>query len=231
MANSHLPPNFPLPFAVPKGTPPKGEGGIRDHLTRAAPDNKPDPVSQKVRCRLAVGSGPGFTHEMACLLRVRLRLAILIVLVGLAFHFLSQLLLPGSGLDHRPIYLLFCGGEIAVMVIASTLLWSRRPLSMDALRILELTIFGSIAAFFGWLQMDTYHDGAVLRAIVVGNEALIFRLVGKSAALRWFLLIVLYGTFIPNTWKRCAAIVGSLALLPLILMIVGSLLDRTTAAS
>jgi serine/threonine-protein kinase len=187
-------------------------------------------VSKKVRCRLAEGSGPGFTHEMACLLRVRLRLAILIVLAGLAFYFLSQLLMLGSRLDHRPIYLLFCGGEIAVMAVASTLLWSRRPLSMNVLRAIELAIFGSIAAFFGWLQVDTYHDGAVLRAIVPGNETLIFRLVGKAAALRWFLLIVLYGTFIPNTWKRCAAIVGSLALLPLILIVVGSLLDKTTAA-
>jgi len=160
-----------------------------------------------------------------------LRLAILIILIGLAFHFLFQLLPPGSGLDHRPIYLLFCGGEIAVTAVASALLWSRRPLSMNALRIVELVIFGSVAVFFGWLQVDTYHDGALLRAIVPGNEALIFRLVGKAAALRWFLLIVLYGTFIPNTWKRCAVIVGSLALLPVILMIVGSLLDRTTAAS
>jgi len=141
-----------------------------------------------------------------------LRLAILIILIGLAFNFLFQLLPPGSGLDHRPIYLLFCGGEIAVMAVASGLLWSRRPLSMNALRIVELVIFGSVAVFFGWLQVDTYHDGALLRAIVPGNEALIFRLVGKAAALRWFLLIVLYGTFIPNSWKRCAAIVSSLAL-------------------
>src|SRR5438552_513936 len=116
-------------------------------LTGPSADDAGGPMSKKVRCRLAVGSGPGFTHEMACLLRVRLRLAILIVLVGLAFHFLCQLLLPGSALDHRPIYLLFCGGEIAVMVVASTLLWSRRPLSMNALRVLELTIFGAIAVF------------------------------------------------------------------------------------
>jgi len=216
---------------------PMAHDGIADpRLTGPYPDRRPSPdargeaVSKKVHCRLAPGSGPGFTHEMACLLRVRLRLAILIVLVGFAFYFLVQLLLTGSALDHRPVYLLFCGGEIAVMVVASTLLWSRRPLSMDALRILELTIFGSIAAFFGWLQVDTFHDGALLRAIVPGNEALIFRLVGKAAALRWFLLIVLYGTFIPNTWKRCAVIVGSLAVLPVILMIIGSQLDKSTAS-
>src|SRR5262249_55714929 len=46
-----------------------------------------------------------------------------------------------------------------------------------------------------------------------------------AAALRWFLLIVLYGTFIPNTWRRCGAVVGSLALLPVGLMVAGSLLD------
>src|SRR5207302_8734109 len=133
----------------------------------------------------------------------RLRLAILIILVGFALHFLRNLLLLGSVFDHRPLWLVFSGCEIAVLAIASALLWSRRPLSTRSLRTLELTIFGMIAAFFGWLQVDTYHDGALLRAVVPGQEAIVFRLVGLSAALRWFLLIVLYGTFIPNTWRWC----------------------------
>lgn len=209
--------------------------GPREHLQeRHSIEPYPDDVrglgSQGRRCRLAVGSGPGFTDEMSCLLRTRLRLAILIILVGFVLHFLRNVLLQGPAFDHRPLWLIFCGCEIAVMVCASGLLWSRRPLSMSHLRALEITIFSSVAAFFAWLQVDTYHDGALLRAIVAGHEALVFRLVGLSAALRWFLLIVLYGTFIPNTWRRCAMIVGSLALLPVILMGAGSLLDRTTAA-
>ncbi len=186
--------------------------------------------SPHVRCRFAVASGPGFTDEMSCLLRTRLRLAILIILVAFAFHFLRNLWLPGLGFDHRPTWLVFSGSEIAVLAVASALLWSRRPLTMRDLRILELGVFGMIAAFFAWLQVDTYHDGALLRAIVPGHETLVFRLVGLSAALRWFLLIVLYGTFIPNTWQRCAVIAGNMALLPLILMAVGSQLDPTTAA-
>jgi len=189
------------------------------------------PVSQKVSCRLVAGSGFGFAHEMACLLRVRLRLAISIIIVGLAFCFLCQLLLlTGGAFGHRSVFLLFCGGVIAVMVVASTLLWSRQTLSMNALRVIELTIFGSIAAFFSWLQLDTYQDGALLRAVVPGNEALIFRLVGKAAALRWFLMIVVFGAFIPNTWQRCAAIAGSLALLPEILIIIGGQIDQTRSA-
>jgi hypothetical protein len=184
-----------------------------------------------LRCRLAVGSGPKFTDEMSWLLRTRLRLAILVVLTGFALHFLRNVLWLGATYDHRPLWLLLSGCEIAVMASALGLLWSRRPLSMRSLRAVEIAIFGSIAALFAWLQVDTYHDGALLRAIVPGHEALIFLLVGKSAVLRWFLLIVLYGTFIPNTWQRCAAMVGSLALLPLALMGIGNQLDKTGGSS
>jgi serine/threonine-protein kinase len=195
-----------------------------------SPDDGRGIVSRKVRCRLAARSGPGFTDEMSGLLRTRLRLAILVILIGFVVHFLRNVLRLGPTFDHRPLWLLLSGCEIAVMASALGLLWSRRPLSLGKLRALELTIFGSVAVFFAWLQVDTYHDGALLRAIVPGHEEQVFRLVGLSAALRWFLLIVLYGTFIPNTWRRCAVIVGSLALLPVVLMGAGSLLDKTTAA-
>jgi serine/threonine-protein kinase len=187
------------------------------------------PVSRKVRCRFAAASGPGFTDEMSCLLRTRLLLALALILGAFGVHFLRNLFSVGAAFDHRPLYLAFCGAEIVVMALVWVLLWSPRPLSMRSLRTLELTVFGLIAVFFAWLQVDTFHDGALLRAIVPGHEGLIFRLVGLAGAFRWFLLIVLYGTFIPNTWQRCAWVVGSLAVFPLGLMIVGSLLDPPTA--
>jgi serine/threonine-protein kinase len=163
---------------------------------------------------------------MSCLLRTRLRLAVLILLAGFGLHFLRNLFLAETAFDHRPVWLVFAGCEIAVMAIASALLWSRRPLSMKCLRGLEWTVFGMIAAFFAWLQVDTYHDRALLRALVPGNEVIVYRLAGVSAALRWFVLIVLYGTFIPNTWQRCATIVAGLAGLPVALLVVGSQLDE-----
>src|SRR5262249_24096298 len=141
-------------------------------------DDDPSVVSRPVRCRLVAGSGPGFSHEMSGLLRTRLRLAILIMLVGFALHFLRSVLLLRSVFDGRPIWLVFGGCEITVMAVASVLLWSRRPLSMGSLRTLEVVIFGMIAAFFAGLQVDTYHDGTLLRAVVPGHEALVFRLVG-----------------------------------------------------
>src|SRR5436305_14210428 len=108
------------------------------HLAELSQHGDRSGVSQHVQCRLAVGSGPGFTDEMSGLLRTRLRLAILVMLVGLALHFLRNLLPLGPAYDHRPLWLLFAGGEIALLAIGSTLLWSRRPLSMGSLRTLEL---------------------------------------------------------------------------------------------
>jgi serine/threonine-protein kinase len=186
-------------------------------------------ISQQVRCRLAMSSEPRFTDEMSCLLRTRLRLAIWIILSGFIVHYLRNLWSWGAAYDHHPIWLVFSGCEILLMAMALALLDTRQLRSMRGLRTVELTIFGSIAAFFAWLQINTYHDGALLRAVIPGHEALVFRLGGLSADLRWFLLIVLYGIFIPNTWQRCAAIVGSLALLPIALLVVGSQLDKHTA--
>jgi serine/threonine-protein kinase len=197
------------------------------HVAELPPGGDRGAASWRVRCRLAAGSGTGFADEMSHLLRRRLRLAILIVLAGFAFLFLRGLLLTSS-FDDRPTWLAFSGCEIAGMVTASALLWGRRPLSMKSLRALELTIFGMIAAFFAWLQVDTYHDGGLLRALVPGHEVMVFRLVGLSAAFGWFLLIVLYGTFIPNTWRRCATVVVSAAVLPVALIVACSQFDRAT---
>src|SRR5207249_7132089 len=129
---------------------------LSPHVTEPSA-RAPDAVSRRMRCRFAKGSdsGPGLTDEMSCLLRTRLRLAILIILSGFTLHFLRNLLLQGYAFDHRPLWLLFTGCEIAVMGIVSALLWSRRPLAMMSLRVLELTICGRIAACVAWLQFVT----------------------------------------------------------------------------
>jgi hypothetical protein len=183
-------------------------------------------VSRPAR-RLAAGSGPHFTEEMSYLLRKRLRLAILIVLAGSGLHFLRSMLL-GPTSDRGMPWLVFRTCELAVLATASALLWGSRPLSMKGLRVLEWTIFGTIAVFFAWLQLNAYGDGASLRALVPGHEAIVFRLVGRFAAFPWFLLIVLYGVFIPNTWRRCATVVAGLAALPVALLVAGSQLEPNT---
>ena len=194
-------------------------------LPEPSPDDGRGKASPKVRCRFAHGSdsGPRLTDDISRQLRTRLRLAVLIILAGFALHFAQNLLLQGPTFDRRPLWLFITGCEIVVLAAVSGLLWGRRPLSMRTLRTLESAIFGMVAAFFGWLQFDAYYDGAFLRAIAPGGEALVFGQVGKASALRWFLLIVLYGTFVPNTWRRCAAVVCVLAAIPLALQLAGAL--------
>src|SRR5262249_542476 len=42
-------------------------------------------------------------------------------------------------------------------------------------------------------------------------------------SLQWFFILTVYGTFIPNTWRRCAAVVAVLAASPLVLFTVQGL--------
>jgi serine/threonine-protein kinase len=116
------------------------------------------------------------------------------------------------------------------MSLLSALLWSKLVLSRWDLRVAELTAFGLIAAFFAWLQVDAYHGDTLLGAIPTELEPAVCRLVGIGCAMRWFILIVLYGTFIPNTWRRCAAIVGTMAFIPIFLIIGGSIFDHGATA-
>jgi eukaryotic-like serine/threonine-protein kinase len=215
-------------FAMGQPTLPPGKLS-EQHFKGSSSDDRRGVVSQKVRCHLAMGTQTGFSGEMSRLLRSRLRLAVLIILVAFCLHFLRILFQIGPHFDHRTPYLWFAGCEIALMAIGLGLLWSHLYLSKGSLRTVELVVFGSIAAFFAWLQVDTFHDGALLRAIAPGNEPTVFRLAGVTADLRWFVLIVLYSAFIPNTWRRCAAVVGFMALLPILLMTAGAQFDKATA--
>ena len=109
----------------------------------------------------------------------------------------QNLLLQGPAFEGRPLWLSLTASEIVALAAVSGLLWSRRPLSMKTLRIVELTIFNMVAAFFAWLQWNAFYDGAFLRGSA-GGGVLVFGQVAKALALRWFLLIVLYGTLFPT---------------------------------
>jgi serine/threonine-protein kinase len=205
----------------------------QDVMTVPLEKGRHDPSGQvteppnHVRCRFARDSAPapGLTGELADVLRTRLRLAILIILGTFVLHFLRTLVLPVPGIEGRPLYLFFSGFEIAIMAGVSALLWSRRALSMRALRVIEVTIFAALALFVMALQIDSYHSGFLMQAVASGQETSVYRLVGIVSVLRWCIVIVLYGTFIPNTWRRSAVVVGCLAAIPIVLMLGDSLID------
>jgi eukaryotic-like serine/threonine-protein kinase len=107
---------------------------------------------------------------------------------------------------------------VAVMVMLIAILWTSWPLSLRALRGMELALFSAAAGLFVYQHLSSYHHGHILEWIKDDeprHKEKIASMVTIAGNMRWFLLIVLYGTFIPNTWRRCATVVGLLAAIPL----------------
>jgi serine/threonine-protein kinase len=96
-------------------------------------------------------------------------------------------------------------------------LWARRRLGERSLRLLELmTLLGALL-FFGphqlyQLQVCQPHFG---RATEVDED--VVDLTGEAIAFRWFMLIVAYGIFIPNSQRRFWSTILVLATVPLVL--------------
>lgn len=169
---------------------------------------------------LAPGSQPHLSDEIHCLLRRRLRVAGLIALAGFGIFLAKLLLYPPPVDGPQPLDLALHAGVVALQLVLGALLWSRVCLSMRALRAIELALFGSMALFFAYFQYSIFHRGAFLRWGLPEFHDRVLTLGTMSNSLRWFILIVLYGTFIPNTWRRCATVVGLLVLTPLVVTLV-----------
>lgn len=177
----------------------------------------PLPPAAKKPCLLALLSGSSASNsvEFACLLRHRLRIAVLIVLVPCVYFVFRQRLEVSVEFAGHDFMQALHVGVIFLTSGLAALLWSRRPLSVRQLRGIEAILFGAIVAFFAVQQYFVFCVDKICRAPDQAGE--LVRLAIASSSIRWFFLIVIYGVFIPNTWKRCALAVGAAALLPVVL--------------
>jgi serine/threonine-protein kinase len=189
----------------------------------------PAPQTQR-RCHVALvgGSGPHITAEVSTLLRHRLALASLVLTSIFSLLLVRNLLLDTDELEYH------CPHSLGLQLLAlftnavlAGLLWSKRELCPSSLRYMELAMFGVVAAFVGWLEWVTFHNGRVLMHAAPGNLEPTIHDATLAASLRWFALLVIYGTFIPNTWRRCLIVVTVLALTPLIICVAAALSDPT----
>ena len=107
---------------------------------------------------------------------------------------------------------------LAFTATSAGVLWSSRPLSLRALRTLEVAGFSSLALCEVWRIAATWRVGELLRHVTADTVGMI--LMSGRQSLIWFAMIVAYGTFIPNTWRRCAVVVGVLTVTPIATVII-----------
>jgi serine/threonine-protein kinase len=119
------------------------------------------------------------------------------------------------------------GAMIFATLLASLLcaavVWTRPSLSLPALRRIELVLFGLAAAFFAKHRFTSLTLGP--EGVWEGpghREMFVIQVVMINNAL-WNFTLICYGVFIPNTWRRCVAVVTGLALVPLAITLLGGL--------
>lgn len=162
--------------------------------------------SARKRVALVEGSSLGATAETRALLRRRLRLMAVVLGGGfLAFLVWRLVATPPTGASSSILY-----GHIGVtvlLVIAVRKLCPTCDLSLGQLRVAEAFIVGGPAVYFAWLSYERLENAAALTE-QYAHVPLI------SGA--WVLLIFSYALFIPNSWRRAAAVIGVLALAPVV---------------
>ncbi len=178
---------LPTPSQPPRPaptTPPSGSGG-----GGAAP-----------RVGVVAGSGVHLSDETRSLLRIRLRAVALAMSCAFGAFLVRDLFLAGHYLD--PFLQTFHVVVVAVFLASFAALSGRRPIALRRLRTLELVLFGMTVAFF-----VSIHYRLVQLRVAEGDRVMLMATV-KNTVLFVFAMIVLYGMFIPNTWRRAAAVVG-----------------------
>ena len=111
-------------------------------------------------------------------------------------------------------------GVTALALFLTVYVWLRRAPDWGELRTIEIVLFGAVAAFFVLLEYQTLVLPPSCGAVPADMEWLVFHWLTVANSFRWFFLIVVYGVFIPNTWRRCALLVGLTAAVATVLAVV-----------
>ncbi len=187
---------------------PRGEAGAALGPARDSfiPDRRLDSVGSE-------------NAELRWLLQQRLRAASVVLVGGFGLFFLRSLLL------HRleSLTVLFHALILILLTLSLGLLSSTWRPTLRELRIYEVGLFATVTVFFmagQYVQMLRY---------VRWPNSMLFLASTKSTVLCSLLVMLSYAIFIPNTWRRAAAVIVPMAVVPLAVLWILALLHPQSA--
>jgi eukaryotic-like serine/threonine-protein kinase len=153
--------------------------------------------------------GTVIDREIARVLLIRLRNLILIFTCGWLFFYLGQVATQPLTTSFIRLALLPAGFGFFVMVSFLIFIRSRRESPLPRLRQVEVAFFLFWGGLLSWEQFRFLAlDGFLTSYAHRGPMDMI--ILARCPVLMWFGLIVAYGTFIPNTGRRCSIVTGVL---------------------
>jgi serine/threonine-protein kinase len=200
-----------------------GEAGV-------AEDDGGAPPAGRVQLTLVPRSGPQSAAELQVLLQQRLWLVFLITGIGWGLtwtHKFFRLPMTPDTVWH----IMVPGGFfLAFWTMLATIVWARRDLSLRRLRGYELLGYWVATLFFLWENYFTIFrpgDAGGWMQQYVQRDLREMTTLARHASIVFFMTIVGYGIFIPNTWRRCAAITGLVVCAVLGMNLICGLSDET----
>jgi tRNA A-37 threonylcarbamoyl transferase component Bud32 len=159
---------------------------------------------------LVAGDRPKFADETADLLRRRL------TAVTLALVVILSVALVGSLVKGIGEFLWFRVLTLTVLTACLVGLRSGRVLKLPHLRWIELAVFGVVIAQVSLMFFA--------RASGFASENDVTSVIGIKYVFwsAWCVLIMIYGIFMPNTWKRGAAVMIPIACMPYLILALAS---------
>jgi eukaryotic-like serine/threonine-protein kinase len=175
-----------------------------------APSDSSDGDSMRKEARknvaLVEGSTPHMSAETRDLLRNRLRLSAILFFIGFSAFLIRWFFYWNDWIAQGNLSTFFVHGAVTIVLGAFAVkLCQHCSYSLAKLRIAELVIFGCPALFFVVMSIDESMQFATLP----NGTARLSTIISP-----WMLLIFVYALFIPNTWQRAAAVIGTFAVIP-----------------
>jgi eukaryotic-like serine/threonine-protein kinase len=180
---------------------------------------KSEAPTEPIKVARVQGSGRLPTTDLQSLLHKRLRVIAFLLAAGMAMVVLLVLFSPGNPWSAVAVYCLV----FAVGASLAGVLWKKSSLSLRQLRVIELVLFGTFFAFWSLVHAILYPHFRLEEP-----EIWFPSIMASAIALPWVFIVLLYGIFIPNTWRRCAAVVGTAAVVPLVISVTAGIANDAT---